>query len=126
MSMKPCVHILAMLLFVIGMGCGTKRSTDQTIFTYNQPEGISSLDPAFVKNQSVMWAVHQLYSTLVEVDEKMEIRPGVAHSWDISPDRLSFTFHLRTDTAVSERRHHSPFKTLPLPGNTALHRLIYD
>ena len=31
--------------------------------------GIASLDPAFAKNQSIMWAVHQLYNTLVEVDQ---------------------------------------------------------
>ena len=44
-----------------------------------------------------MWAVHQLYNTLVEVDENMQLKPSLAKSWDISPDNLTFTFHLRTD-----------------------------
>lgn len=57
---------------------------------------MASLDPAFAKNQSVMWAVHQLYNTLVEVDSAMQLKPSLAKSWDISPDNLSFIFHLRT------------------------------
>lgn len=44
-----------------------------------------------------MWAVHQLYSTLVEVNDQMQIQPSVAKSWDISADNLTFTFHLRND-----------------------------
>ncbi|MFT3679361.1 MAG: ABC transporter substrate-binding protein [Ferruginibacter sp.] len=44
-----------------------------------------------------MWAVHQLYNTLVEVDENMQLRPSLAKSWAISADNLVFTFHLRAD-----------------------------
>ncbi len=44
-----------------------------------------------------MWAVHQLYNTLVEVDDNMQLKPSLAKSWDISADNLSFIFHLRTD-----------------------------
>ena len=44
-----------------------------------------------------MWAVHQLYSTLVEVDDQLEIKPLLAKSWDFSADKKSILFHLRTD-----------------------------
>ncbi|MEO6730920.1 MAG: ABC transporter substrate-binding protein [Ferruginibacter sp.] len=44
-----------------------------------------------------MWAIHQLYNTLIEVDENMQLRPSLAKSWELSPDNLRFTFHLRTD-----------------------------
>lgn len=44
-----------------------------------------------------MWAVHQLYNTLVEVDAQMQLQPSLAKKWDISADHLSFIFHLRTD-----------------------------
>lgn len=44
-----------------------------------------------------MWAVHQLYNTLVEVDENMRLKPSLAKSWEISADNLLLTFHLRTD-----------------------------
>jgi peptide/nickel transport system substrate-binding protein len=59
--------------------------------------GIASLDPAFAKNQSVVWATHQLYNTLVEVDSNLNTVPSLAKSWAVSDDRLTYTFHLRTD-----------------------------
>lgn len=77
--------------------CKSHQHTDKKIFHYNEQTGIASLDPAFAKNQSIMWAVHQLYSTLVEVNDQMQIQPSVAKGWDISADNLTFTFHLRND-----------------------------
>jgi len=44
-----------------------------------------------------MWAVHQLYNTLVEVDDNLHVVPSLAKSWEISGDRRSYTFHLRKD-----------------------------
>lgn len=44
-----------------------------------------------------MWAVHQLYNTLVEVDSQLKLVPSIARSWTISDDRKTFTFHLRND-----------------------------
>ncbi|MEE9251977.1 MAG: peptide-binding protein [Thermodesulfobacteriota bacterium] len=39
-----------------------------------------------------------VYETLVKRDNKtLEIVPLLAESWDISPDKLSYTFHLRKD-----------------------------
>ncbi len=67
------------------------------VFRYNQQEGIPSLDPAFAKNQAIMWAVRQLYNTLVEPDSLLNIRPSLARSWDVSEDRRTYTFHLRND-----------------------------
>ena len=44
-----------------------------------------------------MWAVHQLYNTLVETDSNLQVVPALAKSWDVSTDRLQYTFHIRTD-----------------------------
>jgi peptide/nickel transport system substrate-binding protein len=60
-------------------------------------EGLETLDPAYAKNQTIMWMVHQLYNTLVEVDDRLNIRPSLARTWDISADGLVYTFHLRDD-----------------------------
>jgi peptide/nickel transport system substrate-binding protein len=66
-------------------------------FHYNDYSGIASLDPAFAKNQSITWAVHQLYNTLVEVDSQLHIIPSVAKRWEISEDGTVYTFYLRDD-----------------------------
>jgi peptide/nickel transport system substrate-binding protein len=44
-----------------------------------------------------MWPAHQLFNTLVEVDDSLRIVPSIAKDWEISDDRTVFTFHLRTD-----------------------------
>jgi oligopeptide transport system substrate-binding protein len=89
---------LTVLLFcIILWACNGKKAGNKNFFHYNESTGIASLDPAFAKNQSIIWAVHQLYSTLVETDEKLQVVPLLAKSWDISADRLQVTFHLRTD-----------------------------
>ncbi len=83
--------------FLLLSSCGKAKRNEENFFRYNEVSGISSLDPAFAKSQSVIWATHQLYNTLVETDEQLHIIPSLAKSWDISADRLSIIFHLRND-----------------------------
>lgn len=84
-------------IVVLFSGCYNKKNKEANIFHYNEFNGIASLDPAFAKSQSVMWSAHQLFNTLVEIDDSLHIIPSLAKSWDISEDRTSFIFHLRTD-----------------------------
>ncbi|MBS1729746.1 MAG: ABC transporter substrate-binding protein [Bacteroidetes bacterium] len=72
------------------------------VFYYNETSGISSLDPAYAKSQSIMWAIHQLYNTLLEVDSNLVIHPSLAKSWEINEDHTIYTFHLRTDVYFND------------------------
>ncbi|MBC7535523.1 MAG: ABC transporter substrate-binding protein [Ferruginibacter sp.] len=95
-TLNPVKLLCAFFLLVI-FSCNDHRHPDKNIFHYNQADGIASLDPAFSKNQSVMWAIHQLYNTLVEVEENLKVRPALAKSWEFSRDHLAIVFHLRND-----------------------------
>ena len=77
--------------------CSDAQDTQKKIFRYNEVSNIATLDPAFAKSQAVIWAVHQLFNTLVETDSKLQIVPSLATHWDVSADRTLYTFHLRTD-----------------------------
>ena len=77
--------------------CSSGRKDEKMVFRYNEQTGIATLDPAFAKNQSIIWAVHQLYNTLVETDQELNIVPSLAKSWEVSDDRRTYIFHLRTD-----------------------------
>lgn len=77
--------------------CYNPGKTSKKIFHYNEVTGISSLDPAFAKNQATMWPAHQLFNTLVEIDDSLHLVPSLASHWDISDDRKTYTFHLRND-----------------------------
>jgi oligopeptide transport system substrate-binding protein len=94
---KNSFWLTVLFLCSLLWACNKKSAGSNNFFNYNESTGIASLDPAFAKNQSIIWAVHQLYSTLVETDDQLRVVPLLAKSWDISNDRLSITFHLRTD-----------------------------
>ena len=91
--LKNSIYIIISCAF---FSC-TKHEKNKNIFHYNESSGIATLDPAFAKSQSVMWIDHQLYNSLVETNNDLNIVPSLATSWDISPDNLIFTFHLRKD-----------------------------
>ncbi len=68
-----------------------------SIFRYNEAAGITSLDPAFARDLANIWACNQLFDGLVMLDDKLNIVPAIARSWDISEDGRVYTFHLRDD-----------------------------
>ncbi|MFT3904169.1 MAG: ABC transporter substrate-binding protein [Niabella sp.] len=90
-------YILFVYVLLVAATCRDARQDDKKIFRYNEYTGIASLDPAFAKNLSTIWPAHQLFNTLVEVDDSLHIVPSLAKSWEISADKLVYTFHLRND-----------------------------
>jgi len=94
--MKKIIPCLLITCFFI-TSCYNTQPTGKEVFYYNETTGVATLDPAFAKNQSIMWVTHQLYNTLVEIDSNLNIVPSLAKSWEISADRTLYTFHLRND-----------------------------
>lgn len=94
-------HSYVLPCFLIAVCCGflssclREKKSEKQVFYYNESTGTATLDPAFAKNQSIMWPVHQLYNTLVEIDSNLNIIPSLARRWEVSADRLTYTFHLR-------------------------------
>ncbi len=105
-NLDPCTNMrfttlqylaFYLLLSVLLASCYSGQRDADGYFLYNDASGIQSLDPAFAKNQSVMWPVHQLYNTLVEPDSALQMAPSLAKHWEISDDRKTYTFYLRND-----------------------------
>ena len=91
-------HLIIGLASLLAAGCGDKsKKSGKKIFHYNEHSGIPTLDPAFAKSQATMWPAHQLFNTLVEVNDSLKIVPSLAKSWVVSGDRLTYTFYLRND-----------------------------
>src|SRR3954467_14300563 len=53
------------------------------------------LDPNKTSAYFSFEVLENVYDTLVEPDAKLEMRPALAESWNVSPDQLIWTFHLR-------------------------------
>lgn len=116
--MKFKVIVFAVALPIVIGGCGAARNSNKQVFHYNEQTGIASLDPAFAKNQSVMWPVHQLYNTLVEIDASLNMVPSLATHWDVSDDRRIYTFHLRQDVFFHDND--------AFPGGKGRHMTAHD
>ena len=96
-SMRKYRSLNAIVYWLLFIGCGNSDSDNDKIFHYNEHSGITSLDPAFAKSQATMWPAHQLFNTLVQINDSLRMVPSLAKSWDIAEDRLTYIFHLRND-----------------------------
>jgi peptide/nickel transport system substrate-binding protein len=53
------------------------------------------LDPQKTSAYFSFEVLENVFDTLVEPDENLQMRPALAESWEVSPDQLIWTFHLR-------------------------------
>lgn len=98
------ISFLALVLF----SCTNENpNAGKKVFRYNEAANINSLDPAYAKDQAMIWVDVQLYNGLVQMDNELNIRPSIAKSWEVSNDGLEYTFHLRNDVFFHP---HSLFK----------------
>jgi len=61
----------------------------------------SSLDPLFSRTQNNMQTAENMFERLIEQDENLRIRPGLAVSWR-AVDPLTWEFHLRPNVRFSD------------------------
>ena len=100
--MKKTILYICILQLALLISCGAEQKSEKTIFSFNQNTPVSSLDPAFARNQTNIWATNQLYNGLVQLDDSLNIKPCIAKDWILSEDGKVFTFNLRTDVKFHE------------------------
>ena len=97
-SLMKASKLLLLLLACLAVSCQhPDKQAGKTVFRYNEAANITSLDPAFARDQAITWATNQLFNGLVQLNDRLEIRPCIAHTWEVSPSGLVYTFHLRND-----------------------------
>ena len=92
-------RICKILLFLFFASCHNSKNqfSDKTVFRFTASTTITSLDPAFAKDQDNIWACIQLFNGLVQLDDQLKIQPCIAKSWEITDDATTYIFHLRDD-----------------------------
>jgi oligopeptide transport system substrate-binding protein len=68
------------------------------------PADVSSLDPALAFDAVSEPFLMLLYQGLVEYDDGVKLIPCIARNWELSPDRRTYTFHLRPGVKFSNGR----------------------
>lgn len=91
----------AALIAVALTGCGSSaasstasKSNDTLIYAQGaEPRG---LDPALVDDGESAKVMSNIYEGLLKYNkDSTKVAPSLAKSWDVSPDGLSYTFHLQ-------------------------------
>ncbi len=70
-----------------------------------------------VNGQEDFWYAHaslQVWQPLIKYDNDFKLQPGLAESWELSPDGLTWTFHLRQDVVFSNG---TPYTSASLVGS---------
>jgi peptide/nickel transport system substrate-binding protein len=95
---KTAALALTAMMAVTAMPFGVSADeTDKTIVRINMESEPDNLDPWLSAASDTEAVFHNVFEGLVLFDETGALIPGLAKSWDISDDGLTYTFHLRDD-----------------------------
>ena len=104
----PLVCLLSSVACLLLTGCGTRETPveegirTQTLLLGNLAEP-KDLDPHILDAYTDMNIAAALFEGLTALDEKTaKPIPAAAESWEISPDGLVYTFHLRANAKWSD------------------------
>ncbi|MCL5076212.1 MAG: ABC transporter substrate-binding protein [Chloroflexi bacterium] len=87
--------VVCLLIFALAVGCAAPPTVEKTV-TVAQETTFAMLDPAAAgKVRAEPDITTHIYDYLARFDEKMDVHPELAEKWEVSPDGLSWTFHLR-------------------------------
>lgn len=118
-SKKPLTGFLPTLLCLVSMlvvACGggggtttptvthTKASPDKQVFIsgFMTVSDIATFDPALIQDAFSNNAVQMVFTGLVQLDNNNKVQPQLATSYEIAPDKVTYTFHLRSNLTFSD------------------------
>ncbi|MBI4212093.1 MAG: hypothetical protein HY540_05585 [Deltaproteobacteria bacterium] len=88
--------LLAILLSVVSCTHRVERDPSEIVLSLNADP--ATLNPILITEMSGAQVASFIYESLFDRDnETLGYKPKLAESWDVSADKLTYTFHLRRD-----------------------------
>jgi len=94
--------LAASLLVAALVGCGRSRETSGGAIVYGLTLTPSGIDPHIDASSELGIPLTSVYDPLVWLTPEGDFVPGLAESWEISDDGLTYTFHLRDDVTFHD------------------------
>jgi oligopeptide transport system substrate-binding protein len=97
---------LFLLVLPAILGCAGSESTSarKSIIDSRDTYDPRSLDPALSTDVPTGRAVAYVFDGLTRFTPDAKVVPGLARSWDVSPDGITYTFHLRSGVKFHDGR----------------------
>ncbi|CRK81781.1 ABC transporter substrate-binding protein [Neobacillus massiliamazoniensis] len=101
------ISILAISMFLVGCNSQTSKNvsndnsngsktTKKDTLVYGRGGDSTSLDPITTTEGEAFKVTQNIFETLVNYGvQDTTLHPGLAEKWDVSPDGLTYTFHLQ-------------------------------
>lgn len=105
MARRMTPFLLLAGLFVGVLYMASSARLDEADYTFNNGTEVATLDPARVTGVPEGRIIKALFEGLVVKHPKtLEPMPGMAESWSVSEDLLTYTFHIRRDAVWSSQQ----------------------
>ncbi|MGI8509788.1 MAG: ABC transporter substrate-binding protein [Gemmatimonadaceae bacterium] len=96
-ALVPALAAAVVAMTVTVSGCGDSSAPDRrTLIDSRDNYDPRSLDPALSTDVPTGRAVAYVFDGLTRFTERAELVPDLATAWEVSPDGLVYTFHLKT------------------------------
>ncbi|MCR5176316.1 MAG: peptide ABC transporter substrate-binding protein [Anaerovibrio sp.] len=94
-SIKLFALLIITIFCITGCGSNQIECPPEKTISMTLPQEPSTLDPAMSYGLAENNVELLLFEGLTRMDENNQAQPALAESWEISPDGLTYTFHLR-------------------------------
>ena len=113
-----CLAALCGVLSGCGQDTSSVARSDKPVsggtLIYATDREPTCLDPHVSGDMPQVFIGQQYLDSLVSMDEQGQIGPWLAERWEVSPDGLSYTFHLRKDVRFTDG---TPFNAAAVKAN---------
>jgi peptide/nickel transport system substrate-binding protein len=102
--MKTKFLLIALAVSIVSCG-GKKEHAAQNAgaggksyggeYRNNEAGELRSLDPVGINDATSHHIAEQIYDNLITFDDKLHVAPELAEKWEVSPDGITYTYHLR-------------------------------
>ena len=103
MSIKLKILLIVSIILFLIFSCNNKENDKGIVISVGGAP--SSLDPAFAKGISTAIYISHTFETLTQRDEKGNIIPALAHSWESLNNNTIYIFHLRENAKWSDGKN---------------------
>lgn len=89
------ISILVCMCMIVSLFAGCSGNDDAIDFIYPFSADVNSYDPQVAGTTDEFLIIENTFEGLIRIDDDSTVKAGVADSWDISDDGLTYTFNLK-------------------------------